>query len=224
MRITIPLFLSIATCVAAPPAFASVNSDAPFYEQDVSPTAEIVVTCRRLPYISFTPEERARELKMDPDTPPRAPERYQYSFVLRERGGTDKVRTLCAYIVYDWSAMFHLPPNFSIVAVSVEAHAVVFVYHEDGSTCANVIPLDGTRAGVGMTWGETTLVLERASSDPRIDSAKILGSYETGDLAVVLHNSCPGSTPEFYKFSLHPQWVREPDALPPATQPAASRP
>jgi len=206
-----------------PAVLADDLGKASFYEQDVGGTARLVVLCEKLPDGPLTPEQRAEIRKIDPDHPPRGPERYQYSFMLQDQGGKEKTRTLWVYTVYDWLAVFGRPANFSILAVSVETHALVVVYHLAGGTCANVIPLDGMRRGVGMPAAEG-LVRESGSSDPTIDSARILGSYETGDLTVVLHNIQETLGPEFYKFSLQPQWVREPEAPSPTTQPATSQP
>jgi hypothetical protein len=189
---------------------------------EVGPTKKVMVLCEKLP-CAPTPQQLAEAVEADPGRAPQGPERYQYSFLLDDGGGREKARTLWVDTVWDWPAVFNHAADFSILAVSLETHALVVVFHQDGATWGDVIALDGTRRGIDMSSGKD-LVRESGSSDPTIDSATILGTYEAGDLTVVLHNTQKERGPEFYKFSLQPHWVRVPDAPPATTQPATSRP
>ena len=100
---------------------------------------------------------------------------------------------------------------------------LVVVFQLYGATFGDVIPFDGVRGGADIS-SVKQVVTGHGSSDPTIDSAKILGSYESGDLTVLLHNTQKDLGPEFYKFTLQPQWVREPEVAAPTTQTTTSRP
>jgi len=224
VRPTTLLTLLAAGCWALPAAFAEGAAKAPFYEQDVGPTAKVVVLCEKLPYVQLSPQERAERLKWDPGYPARGPERYQYSFLLRDRTGRAQERLLWNHIVQDWSAVFTFTPDFSILAVSLEPHALVVVYHQDGGVCADVVLPHGAQRDADTRFNEPNLLRERGCCYPQIGSAQIVGTYENGDLAILLHNTATDFGPEVIKFSLESRWVREPGAPPPTTQPATSRP
>jgi hypothetical protein len=226
MKVATLLMFSIMVCEAAPLTWGLDRTNSTFYEQDVSATVKVVVVCMKLPYVPLTAAERARWLKRNPgpDHPPLAPERYQYSFVLRDRSGGEPERTLGAHIVEDKTAILGFGPEFSILLISVKPDALIAVYHEYGGVDANVIPLKGPRSGTEMPEIATRLLRERGSDDPLIDSATILGSYDTGDLTIVLHNCRTDVHPEYFRFSLQPHWVPVRDAPAATTQPATSRP
>jgi len=226
MKVAILLTFPIVLCWMAALAWAVDATNGPFYQQDVSASAKVVVVCKKLPYVPLTPAERAEWLRRNPGPghPPVAPERYQYSFLLRDRIGNEPERTLGAHVVEDKTAIIGFGPEFSILLISVAPDALIAVYHEYGGVDANVIPLKGARSGTEMPEIATRLLRERGSDDPLIDSATILGSYGTGDLTIVLRNFRTDVHPEYFRFLLQPQWVRVPDAPPATTQPAASQP